>query len=74
MENGEIVFSAQNMFQEMTGASLKVPLRENEMEDPPYIETYIKKFSIFDLFIYNLISKYCRNIFKTRTKVEGEHH
>ena len=71
MENGEIAFSGQNTVSEMTGTGFKVPIRENEMEDPPYIETYIKNLLIFDPFIYNLFSKYCRNIFKTCTKIEA---
>ena len=49
-------------------ASFMPPLRKNEMEDPPYIETYIKIYLISDPLTYNLSSKYCRNSFKTSAK------
>ena len=57
-----------------TGVNLKLPLRENEMEDPPYMETYIKISSISDPAIYNLLSKYCRNDLKTSAKDKDEHY
>ena len=70
-ENGEIAFSGQNTFLEMTVAKVKVRSRENEMEDPPYIETYVENLSFFDPFIYSLFSNYCRNNFETSAKVKA---